>query len=115
MVFKVLRGFPVATERSRPGASIGEVRFDIRSDETSQKPLQSGDKCYIFRAKNLKKYKNIDYRSPFKRGKKNSLNVGVRTSDGIRFEYRPVAGVPPAEVPKRFAALLAWGAARSGA
>ena len=41
MISKFSRGFPVATERSRPGASIGAVRFDIQSDYPIQKSLQS--------------------------------------------------------------------------
>ena len=32
MIFEVLEDFPEAADRSRFGASIGEVRFDIPSD-----------------------------------------------------------------------------------
>ena len=40
MILEVLGDFPVAADGSRPGASIGEVRFEIRSDYTSQNPFQ---------------------------------------------------------------------------
>ena len=43
MICKVLEDFPEAADSSRPGASIGEFRFDIQSDYPSPTPLQSKD------------------------------------------------------------------------
>ena len=40
MALKVLEDFSAATDRFRPSASIGEVRFDIRSDQITQKSFQ---------------------------------------------------------------------------
>ena len=41
MKIGVLDNIPVATERSRRDLSIGELKFDVRIDYPSQKPLQS--------------------------------------------------------------------------
>ena len=41
MIFEVPEDFPAAPDSSRPAGSIGEVRFEIQIDYTSQKPLQS--------------------------------------------------------------------------
>ena len=54
MDLEVLEDFPAAPDSSRPAGSIGEVRFEIRIDYTSQKPLQSSD-YNTFRPKNLEK------------------------------------------------------------
>ena len=40
MILKVLEDFQAAPGSSRPAGSIGEVKFNIRIDYTSQKPLQ---------------------------------------------------------------------------
>ena len=42
---KVLEDFLAAADRSRPGASIGEVRFDIRSQHASQTPHQTTEEA----------------------------------------------------------------------
>ena len=63
MILWVLRDIPAAPHSSRPAGSIDEVRFDVRIDYTSQKPLQSSD-LYTFRPQNLKYYKNSN--EPFK-------------------------------------------------
>ena len=41
LIVDVLRGFPVATDRSRPAESIGEVELDIWIDYPIQTQLQS--------------------------------------------------------------------------
>ena len=41
MILKVLKDFQAAPDSSRPAGSIGEVKFNIRIDYTSQKPPQS--------------------------------------------------------------------------
>ena len=43
MIFEVLEDFQAAPDRSRPGGSIGDVKFEIRSDQTSQNRPQSVD------------------------------------------------------------------------
>ena len=40
VILEVLEDFPAAPNSSRPAGSIGEVRFEIRIDYTSQKPFQ---------------------------------------------------------------------------
>ena len=41
MISEVLEDFLAAPDSSRPAGSIGEVKFNIRIDYTSQKPPQS--------------------------------------------------------------------------
>ena len=41
MILKVVEGLQAASGSSRPAGSIGEVKFNIRTDYTSQKPPQS--------------------------------------------------------------------------
>ena len=55
MIFEFLEGFLAATGSSRPAGSIGDVKFVIRSCQTSQNLPQSVD-FWIFPAENLKKY-----------------------------------------------------------
>ena len=43
MIFEVLEDFQAAPDRSRPAGSIGDVKFEIRSDQTSQNRPQSVD------------------------------------------------------------------------
>ena len=43
MIFEGLGDCLVATERSRSGASIAKVKFDVRSDYPRKKPVQSID------------------------------------------------------------------------
>ena len=54
MILNVLEDFQAAPGSSRPARSIGDVKFNIRIDYTSQKPFQSSD-LYTFRPKNLKR------------------------------------------------------------
>ena len=47
MILKVLEGFQAAPGSSRSAGSIGEVRFEIQIDYTSQKPLRTKVAIYI--------------------------------------------------------------------
>ena len=63
MIFEVLEDFPAAADSSRTARSIGEVRFHIQIDNTSQKTLQNID-FYTFRAKKTKNTKKNSNRNP---------------------------------------------------
>ena len=54
MIFEVLEDFQAAPDSSRPAGSVGDVKFEIQIDQTSQNPPQTSD-LYTFRPKNLKK------------------------------------------------------------
>ena len=47
MILKVLEGFQAAPGSSRPAGSIGDVKFEIRSDQTSQNRPQSVDLLHL--------------------------------------------------------------------
>ena len=47
MIFEVLGGLQAAPDRSRPGGSIGDVKFEIWRDQTSQNRPQSVDFLHL--------------------------------------------------------------------